>query len=98
MNEQKEGREGGGNRKKRTFTPLHLFSDEFQSSGLSDTSSDANSMPLSKFISDQVENKEIKRKTKHLDCEYPLLSTNANSISPRFSTEKLSCEKSASLP
>ena len=42
------GAEGGGNRE--TLFPLHLFNDEFLSSGLSDTSSAPISMPLPRFI------------------------------------------------
>lgn len=57
MNEGKEkGNKKGG---KRT---LYLFSDEFHCAGLSDTSSDLISMPLSDFILAHIEKKEIKGK------------------------------------
>lgn len=91
--ERREGRrEGWTGREwegKRSLTPLHLFSDGFYSSGLLDASSAPNSMPLSEFISAQVDKQEIKRKTKYLDCEYTFLSSNAGTISPKFSTEGL---------
>lgn len=55
-------------KKEMAFTDLHLFSDEFYNSDLLNRFSAQKSLPLSGFISVQVEQKEIRRKTKPWDC------------------------------